>query len=264
MRAHSELHVERVGDGARIVVLRAEVPLLLRESHPTLRLEPGVPLVQLVGGAAAPLGGDELRLDVRVGAGAALAVRSVAATFAQPSTLPARSQAEIDVEVGPDGHLDWWPEPLVSVTGSDHVATTALRLAAGARARWVDEVVLGRHGEPSGRLVVRQRVESDGAPLCVHDVTFDPAVLSTGRHGASRIAITGLVHGVDVAPPASIVRHAIRAVRTPVDGVTTAWVGLGDDREEVHAALAELGLARGGPIGAWPGPLAGSGVPSPV
>ncbi len=209
MRAHSALHVEQRADGtSRLAVLRCESPLLLRESDVTLRLLAAVPLVQLVGGAAAPLGGDDLRLDVHVGAGAAVAVRSVAATFAQPSTVPARSHAVVDVTIGPGAHLDWWPEPVVSVRGSDHEAATVVRVAGGASVRWVDEVVLGRHREVSGRLVVRQRIELDGAPLCMHDATFDPAELSAGRHGTARVVITGLVHGVAAAPA-----HRSSAVR---------------------------------------------------
>lgn len=250
MRARSVLHVARGSSGAsRVEVLRAEAPLLLRESDATLRLSAGVPLVQLVGGAAAPLGGDDLRLDVRVGDGAALAVRSVAATFAQPSTVPAGSLAVVDVEVGPGAHLDWWPEPLVSVRGSDHVAATTVHVGVGAVVCWVDEAVLGRHGEPSGRLVVRQRIEVGGVPLSVHDATFDPDAVSAGRHGDARVAITGFVHGIASGPPASVVRGRVRAARLPLDGVTTSWVALGDDREELHAVLVELGL---GPIGAQP------------
>lgn len=251
MRARSEVVVGVGPDGrTRVEVLRAEAPLLLRESHASLRDQPDAPLVQLVGGAAAPLGGDDLALDVAVGAGAAVVVRSVAATYAQPSTVPARSELVTTARIGAGGRLDWWPEPLVSVRGSDHVATTVVCAEAGSVVRWVDEVVLGRHGESGGRLVVRQRIEVGGHPVCVHDATFDPDDTSAGRHGDARVAITGIVHGLPSATAASIVRSGARAARLPVDDRTVAWVALGDDREQLHAALAELGLAQARPVGA--------------
>lgn len=243
MRARSELAVALGADGrTRLEVLRAETPLLLRESDVSLRCEPDAPLVQLVGGAAAPLGGDDLALDVRVGEGAALTVRSVAATYAQPSTVPAQSTLTTTAHVGIGARLDWWPEPLVSVRGSDHVATTVVRVEEGATLRWVDEVVLGRHGELGGRVVVRQRIEVAGRPVCVHDATFEPGDTSAGRHGSARVAITGIVHGPAASTPQSIVRPGVRAARLSVDEHTVAWVALGDDREQLHAALAELGL----------------------
>ena len=67
--------------GTRLAVLQGEVPLLPRR---TGSAGPGPVTVHLVGGAAGPLGGDDLHLAVRVGPGARLRLRSVAATVALP------------------------------------------------------------------------------------------------------------------------------------------------------------------------------------
>jgi urease accessory protein len=77
LRAHASARAERVGDVSRLVELRSDPPLVLRATPAGLHL---------VGGAAGPLGGDELALDITVGAGACLVVRSAAATLAQPAS----------------------------------------------------------------------------------------------------------------------------------------------------------------------------------
>jgi urease accessory protein len=65
----------------RLSLLRGEPPLLPRRTG--VRPD-GAVVVHLVGGAAGPLGGDHLALDVEVRPGAVLEIRSVAATLALP------------------------------------------------------------------------------------------------------------------------------------------------------------------------------------
>ena len=83
MRAAARIVAEADGrGGTRLAVLRGEAPLLLRRTGPR------------TGGRASPCtwsaappgrcGGDDLRLDVEVGPGARLGVRSVAASLALP------------------------------------------------------------------------------------------------------------------------------------------------------------------------------------
>ena len=73
MRAEARIVAEsdRRG-GTRLAVLRGESPLLLRRTGPRTG---GAVTVHLVGGAAGPLRGDDLRLDIEVGPGARLARR---------------------------------------------------------------------------------------------------------------------------------------------------------------------------------------------
>src|SRR5687768_16184312 len=71
MIARARIIAEADGSGAtRLPVLRSSVPLVLRQAEDA---------VWIVGGAAGPLGGDDLGLDIDVGPGAALTVRTAAA-----------------------------------------------------------------------------------------------------------------------------------------------------------------------------------------
>jgi len=242
VRARSTIVAALTTSGAtQLRRLRAEAPLLVRTTggHPS-----GL-LVQLVGGAAGPLGGDELSLEVVVEQGARLVVRSVAASVAQPGRATgSRSRLGVRAVVGAGGSLDWWPEPTVAAAGCSHEVRTSVEVDEAAALRWVDEVRLGRHGEVAGELRVVQRVTVAGAPLAVHEVHLGPAGASAGEHGPVRVAITGWEHGPPAAPPAACLDGGVRAARMPLGPSSTAWTGLGDDHEAVRGALARLGLER--------------------
>jgi len=240
MRAHAHLAVRR-GPDDRTVIARcfAEAPLLMRETP----ADRSGTCVHLVGGAAGPLGGDELDICVDVDDGADLTIRSVAASLAQPGADGRTSHAAVTVRVGEAATLDWWPEPLVSVRGSDHEMRAAVAITPTSVLRWVDEVCLGRAGEGGGRLVSRQRIEIGGVPLVTHDLHFGAAG-SPGTHGRGRVAITGLVHGPPAQPSATRLDAGIRAARFPIDARTTVWIALGDHHEQLRTALADLGLDR--------------------
>ena len=245
MQASAELIVGR-GRGSRSVVMRmfAEAPLLLRQT--SADDDPDL-CVHLVGGAAGPLGGDRLHTHVEVADDATVVIRSVAASLAQPGSVDEPSRSSVAVDVGERSVLDWWPEPLVSVRGSRHHLTTEVVLAATASLRWVDEVCLGRAQEPSGELLVRQRIVAAGVPVAAHGLTFGPhdAVIGgTGVHGPARAAITGLVRGPTALPSASQLSDRVRAARFPIDARTTMWIALGDHHEQLRRVLAQLGLDR--------------------
>ena len=74
--------------------------------------------VHLVHGAGGPLGGDLLRLDVAIGAGATLAVRSAGATLVQPGRSGEVARWDTGVAVDADAALDWAPEPTVVTDGA--------------------------------------------------------------------------------------------------------------------------------------------------
>jgi len=82
MRATARITAVADGGRTRLVTLRSEPPILVRRTGP--RHADGEVEVHLVGGAAGPLGGDRLRVEVTVGPGARLCVRTVAASLALP------------------------------------------------------------------------------------------------------------------------------------------------------------------------------------
>lgn len=197
MRASARIVARCQPDGAtRLTTLAGEAPLLLRRTgqlrpgqdtaRPTAasdparaaarRTEPQRPPAQvhLVGGAAGPLGGDELRCSVDLGPGARLEVRSVAASVALPGPHGRESSLEIHARIGEGGALYWSPQPLIAARGARHRTMTRVELAADARLVWREELVLGRDGEDPGSICTRLRVIRDGRVLLDHEVTLGP------------------------------------------------------------------------------------------
>lgn len=168
MIARAALVVERVegGDGrSRCTELRSDPPLTLRET-PTG--------VHLVASGAGPVGGDDLTLAVRVGRGATLDLRSVAASMAHPGPTGLASHLGVRVDLADGARLRWTPEPTILVRGCDHHVTTRIRLGRGASVLWREELVLGRHDEGSGSVLQRLRVDGPLGPVLRTDVAVGP------------------------------------------------------------------------------------------
>jgi urease accessory protein len=185
-------------------------------------------------------------LDVVVGPCARLSLGTVAATMVWPGPTGLRSHHVMRVEVGAGGHVRWEPEPLVAVAGCRHSADTRVALAVGATAWLVEEVSLGRSGEPSGDVSLLWRVERDGRPLVHHAEHLGPSTpgwgsaVTTGHHRHLLAAVA-----VGCAPPADapVVGPAVALAVLAV--AADAWVMLaaGVSRTVVHDACAGLKLA---------------------
>ncbi|MGI8335307.1 urease accessory protein UreD [Actinomadura scrupuli] len=169
--AHAAVTAECDASGrTRLTRLRSDGPLAVRETGEA---------VYLVGAAAGPLGGDELELDLEVGPGAELAIRSVAAMLALPGD--GESRFTVRARVGAGGRLDFAPEPTVAASGARHRSVCEVTLAEGAVLRWREEVILGRHGEAPGRHTGRIDVTYAGAPLLRHELRLDDPAIYGGR-----------------------------------------------------------------------------------
>lgn len=159
-------------DGAtRLPVLASQVPLVLRRTPDA---------VYLVGGAAGPIGGDELSLRIDVGPGAFLRMRTAAAAIALPGLDGLESVLRVSVSVGEGGRLEYLPEPAVVTAGARHATLVSVTLAAGASLALRDEVLLGRHDETGGTARWVLQVSYAGRPLLRQSLTVsgrDPASL---------------------------------------------------------------------------------------
>jgi urease accessory protein len=230
------------GTATRTVVRRARAGghFAVRETAP------GV--VHLVGTAAGPLGGDEVEVRVRVGAGARLAVRSVAATLVYPARDVATSAVRVVAEVAAGGHLDLAPEPTIVCAGAELTATTRVALEGSATLRLLEEVVLGRANEAPGRWRGRTVVTRDGVPLLSHTLRSD--VLSdvpTAGPGEPARAVVTLLE-VDAARPAATPRTHGSAVALPLAApgavLTTAFAAdLATARSDAAATGAAASYA---------------------
>jgi urease accessory protein len=215
--------------GGRLTTLYGEPPLLPR------RTGPGE--VHLVGGAAGPLGGDDLRIEIEVGPGADLRVRTVAASLALPGPGGGSSRTRVSARVATGGRLAWLPEPLIAAAGCDHDAVSTIDVAAGAHVVWREELVCGRHGETPGDARLRLAVRLGGRPLHRHELAVGPN--APGWDGAAvlgdaRAVGTVLIIGECPAGPMPL---GPTAAVLPLAGPAVVAVATGADLREVRAAL---------------------------
>jgi urease accessory protein len=234
VRAHAAVVADADGRGAtRLSRIRSEAPLVLRAAPDAL---------YLVGGAAGPLGGDDLTIDITVGAGASLTVRSSAATVTLAGT-GAESTVTVHAVVGEGAALRWMPEPTVVAARSRHRMTAQIEVAAGGRLEWWEELLLGRHGEPPGSVVSRLAIDVAGRPLLRHELA-----LGAGHPGWDSPAVTGGVRAagsvtrVDpcwLATPPAVVRPppGVAVATLRLDGPGVQVVALAPDRLSLQRLL---------------------------
>ncbi len=236
MRAHTVIHA--ASDGRRTIAerLRSEAPLIARTSP----AGSGALTVHFVGGAAGPLGGDELRTDIVVGAHARVLVRSVAASIAQPGAHGGASVARVAARIEAGGILHWRPEPMISVAGSDHRVETTLDACSGADVVWMDEIVLGRHGEAPGRVAARLRLTIDGRVVLDHEVVAgDRPLAGPGVNGPFRVLASAVVVRPGGVPPcAPTITPTCRAAALDVADGVTLLTGVATTLDEVRRVFA--------------------------
>ncbi|MDI3389011.1 urease accessory protein UreD [Streptomyces sp. B-S-A8] len=199
MRARAELAVAlTAGSGgrgrSRVARLRSDGPLLLRPAIAT-GPEPlrrwslagqNTARISRAAGAGGPLGGDDLRFHVEVGADAALVLRDVSATLALPGPHGEPSRIRTTVRVGRNATLVWLPEPVIAARGCDHHSSTRVVLEPGARLLLREELLLGRYGEHPGTVRQRLRVCQGDRPLYDQELAVGP-----GTPGWQGPAVTG-------------------------------------------------------------------------
>lgn len=218
------------GGGTILPELRSAGPLLLRRTG----ARGGDAHVHLVGGAAGPLGGDRWRLEIEVGPGAVLRLRSTAASVALPGPDGAASRLEVVAVVAAGGLLDWAPEPLVAAAGARHRTVARVEVAAGGGLRWREELVCGRHGEASGAASSLLTVRHEGRPLVAHEVAVGPEAPgwdSPAVLGAARATGTLLLAGT-ACPPESVTGDDARGANFAIMrliGTGVLVTALGDD-----------------------------------
>ncbi|GIE92678.1 urease accessory protein UreD [Paractinoplanes rishiriensis] len=248
MRAVARIVAERAPHGGtRLSVLHGESPLLLRRTGPPTRA--GV-TVHLVGGAAGPLRGDDLRVEIQVGPDAVLTVRSVAAQLALPGRpgLPP-SRLEIRATVAAGATLSWLPEPLIAAAGCDHHTVTHVEAADGATLLWREDLVCGRHAEEPGDVRTTTTIRYAGRTLYRHDLAVGPAtpgwdgaaVLGRGRAIGTLVAAPALPNEPPSTPVAAMMPPPTPvAAVMPLSGPGVLATAVGADIREVGAALDPL------------------------
>jgi urease accessory protein len=208
--------------------------------------------MSLVGGAAGPLGGDDLRLSIEVDAGAALVLRGVAATLVLPGPRALPSRMETTIRVAAGGVLVWLPSPTIAAHGCCHHLITRVWLEPGARLLLREELLLGRHGEQPGTLRQRLRVCLADRPLYDQELAIGsgatgwagPAVTGGHRAVGSALLVDPDWHGERIRQMSRVT--ADTAV-LPLSGPAIAVTALANDapslRLRLDGALSGIGAA---------------------
>jgi urease accessory protein len=228
LHAHAAVRARLQAGRTRCVVLRSAPPITWRGDGEE---------VYLVGTAAGPLGGDDHRVDVEVERGARLIVRSAAATIHLPGASGRPSSTTATVSVGAGASLRWLPEPTILAQGCDQRTTAAISLDADASLVWRTETILGRHGEVSGSMLDRLRVDRGGCPLYRSDLALGPAwPHSSGPAGTGDALAVGTV---------LVVGPAARRIEVEgSDGVAAAAMRIDGDAMVVTALARQPGPLR--------------------
>ncbi|RSM96226.1 urease accessory protein [Nonomuraea sp. WAC 01424] len=170
VRATARVTATRAGGGTVLSVLAGDGPFDLRR----IRSYGDQARVCVLGAMVAPLGGDRLRIEATAEPDAHLHVTTASVTIALrgPTTEPAAY--DVHLTVGDRAGLHWLPQPLISAAGSNLRQTFTVDLAATARLVLREEQILGRTGEPPGRLATRLIVRRDGRLLLDQQTAYGP------------------------------------------------------------------------------------------
>ena len=170
------------------------------------------------------VGGDELRIDVQVAAGAHALVTTPAAGKAYRTTGAPVTQTQT-LHVADGGALEWLPQETIVYDGAIATLETRIELGLGARFLGAETICFGlpARGEAFARGACRQRftINRGGRPLFVERGRFDGGGAVHEAHwGLGGATVMSLLVTCP-APPDAVVDE-IRAVATGDDlgGVT--------------------------------------------
>lgn len=239
MRSSAACRATALENDTRFTTLFSEPPLSLRSTPEGLFL---------VGSGAGPIGGDELCLDVTVEEGAVAMLRSAAASIVLPGPFGESSSMTVRASVA--GSLSWCPEPTVLVAGCDHRASSSISMERGGRLWWREEVVLGRHDEPTGSLLQRIRIEVEGRPILHTETPVGPRWPGSsgpaGLDGAGAIGSIVMVGWGEPEVPSDT--GEVRSAAVCLSEAAWLVTALAPGASQVRRILDQVSTARRGTI----------------
>lgn len=249
-QATLDLRVEKAGGRSVLTRRQHRGPLRVQKAlHPE---GDGVCQILVLHPPAGIAGGDQLRIDVDVKAGAHAQITTPGAGKWYRSAGPLATQT-VSLQVEPDGMLEWLPQEAIVFDQANAEACTAITLAEGARAIGWDIVCLGRKasGERFERGEYRQRLRlqrPDGRPLwreTLHLRGSDAAIVSpVGLAGHTvfgtlwlagsptdvdllaslrAVTVTDGICGVSALPHVTIVRVVSHSAEAARQALERAW-----------------------------------------
>ncbi|WP_067170370.1 urease accessory protein UreD [Microtetraspora niveoalba] len=242
VRATARIRATRAGGATALPTLAGDGPFDLRRARP----HGDQARVCILGAMSAPLGGDRLRIEATVDHGAHLHITTAAATIALRGPTDEHATYDVHLTAAEHASLQWLPQPLISAARSNLRQTCTIDLAPTARLLLREQVVLGRVGEPPGRLATRLTVHRDGRPLLDQHTMYGPGApgwdgpaIAAGHRAIGQILIVD--PALDQQPPhASLFGDdpaAGQAVLTPLAGPAVLITALASDTLHLHRLL---------------------------
>jgi urease accessory protein len=137
--------------------------------------------VALVPTSALLLVGDHVVIDVHVGSASSLEILEPGGTVAY-AMRGGEASWDVRVRLDDGARLVWHGEPFIVSADARVRRSFVLDLTGSARAVVRETLVLGRAGEPSGRLSATTEVRRDGMPVLVEALETGPGRPGLGRH----------------------------------------------------------------------------------
>ena len=222
-----------VEPGGVLGEVRCAPPLTLRQVHGDAPDGEQRCELRLVGTAAGPLAGDDLALSLVLRSGARATLRAAGASVAQGGgggrTLAIRA------ELGEGAALWADPGPLVVCHGTKINVRLEIALGAGAAVDWRELIVLGRTGEPSGRVTLRWDVTRCGAPVLRQFTDLGPGL--RGLTGGKRVLACALI-----SDPAALVRTVVESAAAVAQRVNDHTVLVSVLEDDAARAVRRLGV----------------------
>jgi len=225
------IRVELVGGTARATLLHGGTylrPRLLETMGNRVR-------VALVGSYATLLAGDDVVIDIEVGAGVHLDVVEPTAMVAYAADdVPAQWAASLRVATG--ARLTWNAASFVVATGANVTRRTDVDLDNGAVALLAETLVLGRTDERGGRLHSTQHTAVAGTELLVEELDLGDVGqrAAPGILGDSRVVATTTLlgarapgplaeHETHLAGPGALARATTRRAHEATARLADTW-----------------------------------------
>jgi len=166
---------------------------------------------------------------------------------------PTHPYAQVRVRAPPPGRhragpplrrLTWQGQTFVLSGGADVTREVRIELTTGSVAVLRETLVLGRTGEPGGRLLQTSRATLDGHPLLAEDLDLAPSQLRPGALGHCRVVDTVSIlgrrapgipppavgsHRLDLDGPGTLVRSL--ATEAHVGSLAPVWAAMTCDSD---------------------------------
>lgn len=161
--------------------------------------------VALVPESALLLAGDNIRLEMTVGAGCEIELVEPGGTVAY-DMRGGTAQWNLRVRIAERGRLVWHGQPFVVSSGARVERRTEILLEEAATCLIRETLVLGRDGEPPGQIGTCTTVTASGRPVLVDELRLGPEAQVPGMLGNHRV----LDQVLDLRPDAPSLPGSLR------------------------------------------------------